>query len=709
MDASVASIGLASYGLGAAAFLGLTLFSLINGRRELEARLFVAASAMTTLWLTVVAVQFATGFDLSRTVGILEQLRSIAWLVFLARLLGVGSDEPLSRDGRRRVAIGVAAAVAIVGYEAVRPFSPEVNLTVLQICRLALVVAGFALIENLTRNATRESAWRLKFLCFALGGILAYDLFFYADALLFRRADESLSLARGAVHALVAPLLGIAAARSTMWETRVALSHKSAVYTTALVASGVYLLAMSAAAFYIRVVGGAWGPVIQAVFLFGGIVLLGVILTSGTFRAHLKVLISKHFYHYKYDYREAWMRFMNTVSESREPETLETRVIRGIADAVDSPAGAIWMRLSRRYAVASTLNMAAASVSNEEVATLIDFLEERDWILDLEDVQATPQSYGFTLPPSLAHLQNAWILVPLAHSARVVGFVILAKPRAPRSLDWEDFDLLRLLGRQAGSYLAEQALAGELAETRQFERFSRRTTFVMHDIKNLVSQLSLVSTNMAKHGDNPEFREDMTNVLSEAVGRMHRLMERIRSDQDPRETDQTIAIRPMLEELVASKPGAPVRLTAGPDTERLTVRADDERLRAIFDHILQNAIDAGGDQGWVQLAVSRESGTVVVDITDNGPGMDPTFVRTELFTPFRSTKKSGFGIGAFQCRQYARELGGDVEVVSSPGAGTTMRVTLPTIGPEASISVSSAAERPDGPSDPALAPVSEAQ
>jgi signal transduction histidine kinase len=67
----------------------------------------------------------------------------------------------------------------------------------------------------------------------------------------------------------------------------------------------------------------------------------------------------------------------------------------------------------------------------------------------------------------------------------------------------------------------------------------------------------------------------------------------------------------------------------------------------------------------------------VIEVIDDGPGMSAEFIRNDLFRPFRSTKGKGFGIGAFQCRAYARELGGRLDVESVPGAGTTIRVILP--------------------------------
>jgi signal transduction histidine kinase len=75
--------------------------------------------------------------------------------------------------------------------------------------------------------------------------------------------------------------------------------------------------------------------------------------------------------------------------------------------------------------------------------------------------------------------------------------------------------------------------------------------------------------------------------------------------------------------------------------------------------------------------------TTVIDVEDKGPGMDPAFIRNELFTPLRSTKSRGHGIGAFQAREIVRASGGELEVISAVGQGTIMRITLPSAVPAA--------------------------
>jgi signal transduction histidine kinase len=68
----------------------------------------------------------------------------------------------------------------------------------------------------------------------------------------------------------------------------------------------------------------------------------------------------------------------------------------------------------------------------------------------------------------------------------------------------------------------------------------------------------------------------------------------------------------------------------------------------------------------------------MIEIVDNGCGMDDEFVRERLFRPFDSTKGlAGMGIGAYECKEFVTLLGGRVEVDSTPGVGTCFQILIP--------------------------------
>ena len=360
---------------------------------------------------------------------------------------------------------------------------------------LVLAIAGVVLTATLYRNGTEDERWRNKFLCLAVGCIFAFDMFTYADAILVNRIDPPLEQAKGAVQLLVVPLIIVALRRNRHEMSGISLSRDIVLHSTTFIFVGVYLFLMAVAGFYLRDLGEAWGLVAQVIFFFGAIILLAIVLFSGTSRAYLKVFFAKHFFEDRYDYREEWHRFIQTLSEGLTAASLEERAVLAAADIVESPGGAIWLRDGERLVASGWRNFAVDEIPISVDAPLALFLTRTQWVIEIEEAVANPDAYpGLELPPELERMRRAWIIIPLWHH-ELAGFIVLAQPRAPRKLVWEDFDLLKTIGRQIASYLAEQRAERALTEAREFEEFNRRYAFVMHDIKNIVSQLSVLAAN----------------------------------------------------------------------------------------------------------------------------------------------------------------------------------------------------------------------
>jgi putative PEP-CTERM system histidine kinase len=263
----------------------------------------------------------------------------------------------------------------------------------------------------------------------------------------------------------------------------------------------------------------------------------------------------------------------------------------------------------------------------------------------------------------------------LLHHQRLVGLVVLAAPEFRRQLDWEDFDLLRTAGNQAASSLAEALGQEALSHAQRFEEFNRRFAFILHDIKNLVSQLSLLARNAERHADNPEFRTDMVATLQSSVGKMNELLARLAPQSQARvQRVEPQSLRPILTAAIAAKRrDRDVSLLGDTSVEALV---DAGALEQAVGHLIQNALDASSGEP-VTVRVESESDSVTIAISDKGVGMDGDFVRNRLFQPFASSKPGGFGIGAFEARALITAMGGRIAVASRPGRGTTFTITLP--------------------------------
>ncbi|MEV4783212.1 XrtA/PEP-CTERM system histidine kinase PrsK [Burkholderia sp. LMU1-1-1.1] len=677
-----------SYGLAALAFLALAALLLGGWSRRRHAGALLLACLCCAAWAALIAADAAGLAGAGRWIDLLEVARNAACAFFILRLLGYPRA-----DARRRwygycAGYGAALLLALLpGWrlaEAERLAEVDgLALAVLLATRTVMAVAGMVLVEQLYRQKDAQSQWAVKYACLGIGGIFAYDFYLYCDAMLVRRVSADIWAARGVVNALTVPLIAVAVARSAAWPSGMLLSRQAMFHSAALLGSAAYLLAMGSVGYYLRYVGGTWGGLIQVGFLFGAMLLLAGVLFSGTFRSRLKVFISKHFYRYDYDYREEWLGFTRKLSQ-QTPGPAE-RAIEAVAQLVESPGGALWIwRDGERFTLAAQCRMTVPPAAagggarkgeqkgeQDGDAAFCQSVERNQWVIDLgEPEQRAP------VPAWLAGLPRARLVVPLLLQDRLFGVLLLQEPRSALRLNWEVIDLLKVAASQVASYLALQETTTALMTARQFESFHRMSTFIVHDLKNLVAQLSLMIPNAKLHLDNPEFQQDMLDTVEHGVQKMKLMLQKLQRSDAP-EAAGPIELAPMLAQMVALRGSALPRPVLRCDEPDLCVMAARGRLERVLGHLLQNAIEATPRDGEVALHLRRDGGEVLVEISDTGQGMTPEFIRERLFKPFESTKAAGMGIGAFESREYVAELGGRLEVHSVPRRGTSFRVVLP--------------------------------
>jgi putative PEP-CTERM system histidine kinase len=675
-----------SYGFALAAYTLFGLRVLLGWRRSTRAFLLAAALVASAVWAgaSVWAVRTGAGAAITLMDGG-DVVRYGLWLAFLANLMsrpsgGEGGPAPNPRLRRQLIAVVIAVLVGCLALSAGLPLAATLGASgtpVLLILRLGLAILGLTLIEQLMRRAHAHVRWGLRPLAVALGGIFGFDLFLYADAMLFSHVDADFWIARGAAHALVIPLLAVATARNTGWTVEMHLSRGAVFHSTALVVSGGFLLAVAAAGYLVRYLGGEWGAALQIELLFAAMLCVAIVATSGRFRSLLRVFVSKHFFSYRYDYREEWLRFTRTLSHESGPQRLAERVIMALADLVESPGGALWLRREDRgLEPAGRFNIPQPEAAEPVDGALARFLERTGWIVDVPHYTRDPSRYaGLQLPDWLAAMPSAWIVVPLVAGSELVGFVVLTTPRAPVKIDWEVRDLLKTASRQAASWLAQVRASEALLEARKFDAFNRMSAFVVHDLKNLVAQLSLLLRNAERHRDNPEFQRDMLSTVEHVMERMNGLMLQLRTGTTPVEKAHAVDLAPLVRRVVSGKT-APGRLLEIRAEGSVTALGHEDRLEHVVGHLVQNALDASRAGEPVRIAVFPEDGRAVVEVSDQGVGMSEEYVRERLCKPFETTKPSGMGIGVYESSQYVASVGGRLVIESSPGRGTRVRVVL---------------------------------
>ncbi|AVZ78812.1 PEP-CTERM system histidine kinase PrsK [Zoogloeaceae bacteirum Par-f-2] len=685
MIAEASDVAVWAHGVAAGAYALFALYLLRAWRGGRAGGALLAAVTVSMVWAACSALLAAwPGSLLLRLIGFIEVLRVLAWYAFLLVLL-----QPLWQAGRRWplwVAGGVSAGMlAAVLAPALSVDQPTAVAKWPLAAFLAAAVFGLMLVEQVFRGLPRDSRWALKPLCLGLAASWMFELYFFADGFLFARLDPQVGSVRGLVHAMVMPLVALSAARNPSWTLRIAVSRTVVFHSTALAVAGAYLLVIAAAGYYVRYVGGDWGRALQTALLFAGLLMLGLLVGSGASRARLRVLVNKHLFPYRYDYRHEWLRFTQALSVADDGLELGQSVIKALSDLVESPGGVLWLRQADgHYRPHSRLNAPHCEAVEEESGSLCRFLAEREWVINLEEFRVRRSHYaGLALPAWLQQQEDAWLVLPLIADARLVGFVVLKTPRTPFEVDWEVLDLLKTAQRQAAGYLARMQVTEALIEARKFDAFNRMSAFVVHDLKNLVAQLSLMLKNAQRHRDNPQFQQDMLDTVAHVESRMRALMGQLQ-DKTPIDATRAVDLGALLQRIADNKRNQrpPVEL-AVPQRTAVTVLAHGERLERVLGHLVQNALDATPDDGKVIVQVhDPKDGAVTLEVSDTGCGMTPEFIRERLSRPFQTTKEGGMGLGVYETAQYIRELGGTIAYDSGKGCGTRVTVRLPVSGRE---------------------------
>lgn len=680
------------YLLASISYSLLMLLALSGLRKSPVALPFAVAGGCSLLWAAVIsASQYSATDDLliANSLGY-ETLRDAAWFFVLGTLLSkeqYGNYYTLFR--RSSFTYLLAAFMAfLVAFEMSDELRMQIKHIIGQKTQLRLTshlmfaIIGLALVEQLYRNATAGLLWVVKFLCLGLGSLFTLDFIVFSKSLLFNTLDYPLWGSRGIINALAIPLLAVTIQRLQIHNIgNISLSRKMIFHSSVLMGTGLYLILMSLAGYYIRDFGGSWGEFAEIVFIFLAIILFLVVFISGKVRAMVKVYFNKHFFSYHYDYREEWLNLNRTIAHLNSLPELAEAVIKTMADLVDSSGGGLWLKDGQGdfyLAEDRELGFDLPLQVNANDPT-IQFMGNKQWVIDLFEFAENREMYeGADLSAWNAEGKQVWLIIPLFLQNDLEGFVVLTRPRMPRALNWEDHDLLKTMGKQLANALALNRASDELSRARQFEAYHRISAYLVHDLKNLIAQIGLIVKNAEKHKRNPEFVDDAICTLENVVVKMDYLIAQLKKGYG---ADQNIRLNlaDIAADVAAQQAGnTPALQWLNTAENDVFIMGDKAKIIAILGHLVQNAQDATPDHGFVKLEFSKDPLYAIIKISDNGCGMDKKFIAERLFKPFDTTKgNAGMGIGVYEARDYISKATGTLSVDSAPGVGTTFTISLP--------------------------------
>jgi putative PEP-CTERM system histidine kinase len=673
------SIGAIGYGAVGALYALLASLMMAGWHGGRVGRFLIVACCISSLWGVCLAFQTA-GVGISEPiVFLLEVARGAAWLTFLGLVV--------SRQGAPFAFVLTAFsvwAVTLISGSAVylRNLVLDSSISLSSVLipgEFAITLVGLLLVSQLYRYTEPERRWGTMALLLGVGGMFAYDLFLYLQTALSGSLHTASWAARGAVNVLFVPMIAIAAKRSPNLNIDIFVSRQVVFLMSAILAIGLYLLAMSLFGYWIHSYGGAWGALAILSLTVGALAILYILLASQSLRARAKVFLTKHFFRNKYDYREEWLRLVSTLSAFEDSSTRQI-VVKAMAQVVHSPAGVLWVLDDdgREYSVAAKLEFDRPVSEFDRADAMVEFIANKGWLIDLDEYRSDPVRYrDLAIPTWLRRDQGAWLIVPLIFEQRLLGMILLDRAPGSAHLNFEDRDLLKTIGNHIAVHLAQERSDSLLAESQQFEAYNRLTAFLMHDLNNLIAQQSLIVSNAEQHKRNPEFVDDAMRTIAGSVNRMRRIMDQLKRGETARPIRKvrlTDLVSAAVDQCAEQKPTPQIELN-GVDSK---VNVNPEQCIMVLVHMIKNAQEATPDEGQVVVSLGRQGTMTEIVVRDTGCGMSPEFIRDRLFRPFDTTKGSrGMGIGAYQFREFARKMRGDLTVESELQVGTTVRLSVP--------------------------------
>jgi len=536
---------------------------------------------------------------------------------------------------------------------------------------MAVLVLALFHLERTLVALPRPDRWRVKFEVMGVGVLLAVLMIYYSQALLYRSLDMNLMPARSLSLTLGIGLMAFSRLRRGE-AVRIRVSREIAYRSVVVLAVGCYLIGLGLFGAGMRY----WQITENRAFFVALGALTGLalaaLLLSERIRRRIRVSLHKNFYQRKYDYRDEWLQFTARLAEAKSREELERGILDFFAETFSLGGAALFLRdqESDRYRCSSCFENEATALTMADDHPLMARMRDREWVIDLD------QEDPALLEGDWARLRQMGgsFLVPLRFDRGLEGFIALGRRiYQQEELTYEDFDLMKILAHQTIGVLLSRKLYAELVVANEMAAIGRVSTFVIHDLKNLVSGLAMVVDNARDYIDDPEFRGDMFETLENTVANMKGLIARLQNVKE--KPLLALAATDLLE--VAKTAAA---LSGNPEVAiegiSVPVWGDGAELQKVVLNLLHNAREASGPGGPVRVEVGRAD-MGFVRVMDRGCGMTEEFVRTRLFKPFETTKRKGMGIGLYQCRQVIEGHGGRIEVKSAVGEGASFTVWLP--------------------------------
>lgn len=532
-------------------------------------------------------------------------------------------------------------------------------------------------LENTLRSSTGIIRWRIKYILFGVGAVLSFFIYLSSQALLFSRLSLGSLPVTSPVIIISVCVMGVFIVRHRLMEVDIFVSRYVVYNSVTVIIVGLYLIATGLIAEGIRYFGVPHDYAFKTLFVFVALLALFILLFTAGLRRKAQLFINRHFYKHKYEFRDKWMETIERVGSKGSVEEVEKTLKEMVAETMGARDIYLWLfdPVSNDYLLKdNSLPQELRRIKQDHPLVDAIIKSRVPFLIEERSSGDRPEQIS-----SLASATGTALCTPLVSGENLVGFILQGRDLSGEMYKQDDFDIMRALASQAAIQISNIKLAKYLLNVKEIEAFSNMSSFIMHDLKNLTNSLSLVSQNAEENMGDPEFQRDTIRTIDSIVKRMKGLIGKLSSMPKGIEIcSEPTDLKALVEESIKKlplKPGGASVINSMAEIQIMNI--DPQAMEMIFFNLLTNAYDAVPKDGRITVGTDLKEGTLEISVSDNGCGISREFIENSLFRPFKTTKKSGFGIGLFQCKTLIEAHGGRIEVESALGIGTTFKICLP--------------------------------